>query len=150
MTYKMIQVSNLPTAPLGAVATGGALFPLGVITHRIGCGTCSQPTFTVQTSGANTVTVNDCGYYRVTFGANVVATDAGLVTLNLVQNGAIVYSVSETAVAGETVNLGFTFIVRATPNYGVGLPTMPANLQITNTGVALTGGTSNLIVERIY
>lgn len=151
MTYKMIQVSNLPTAPFGAVATGGALLPLGVITHRIGCGNCSQPTFTVQTSGANTVTINDCGYYRVTFGASVVATAAGVVTFNLVQNGVVVYSVSETAAAaGDTVNLGFTFIVRATQNFGAGLPTIPANLQITNTGGALTSGTSNLIVERIY
>ena len=148
----MIQVSNLPTAPFGAVATGGALLPLGVITHRIGCGGCSQPTFTVQTSGANTVTINDAGYYRVTFGASVVATAAGVVTLNLVQNGVVVYSVSQTAgAAGDTVNLGFTFIVRATPNYGAGLPTIPAILQITNTGAtALTSGTSNLIVERIY
>lgn len=151
MSYKMIQLTNPPTTPFGAVAVGG-LLPLGTITHRLGCGNCNQPTFTVTTSGANTVSINDAGYYRISFSASVVATAAGVVTLNLVQNGVVVYSVSQTAgAAGDTVNLSFVYEVRALPNFGAVLPNLPLNLQIVNAGAtALTSGTSNLIVEKVY
>ena len=150
MTYKMIQVTNLPTAPFGAVAIGGVI-PLGVVTHKVGGCNCNQPTFTVTTSGANTVSINNTGLYRVTFDASVVATAAGDVTLNLVQNGTVIASATQTAVAGETVNLSLTRIIAAYNTFGGVVPTIPANIQITNTGTtALTSGTSNLIVERIY
>lgn len=149
MSYKMIQLTNSPATPFGAVAING-LVPLGTITHRLNCNSCNQPTFTVTTSGANTVSINDAGYYRISYSASVVATAAGLVTLNLVQNGVVVYSVSQTAgAAGDTVNLSFVYEVRALPNFGAVLPNLPLNLQIVNAGAtALTSGTSNLVVEK--
>ena len=150
MSYKMIQLTNPPATPFGAVAING-LIPLGTVTHRLNCNACNQPTFTVTTSGANTVSINDAGYYRISFSASVVATAAGIVTLNLVQNGVVVYSVSETATAaGDTVNLSFVYVVRALPNFGAVLPNLPLNLQIVNAGTtALTSGTSNLLLGKV-
>ena len=150
MGYKFIQISNPVTTPFGAVATG-ALVPLGTVTARQMCGGCNQPTFTVSTSGANTVNLNQFGTYKVTYDASVVATAAGIVTLNLVENGVVIATASETAAAaGDTVNLSLSYILRAFPTYVNGFSTSTTTLQITNTGGALTSGTSNLIVEQIH
>lgn len=150
MTYKLIQLTNTATAPFGTVATGGALIPLGVVTRRISCGCANEPVFTLSTTGTDTVSINKTGFYRVTFTASVVATAAGLVTINLVQNGVVVATASETAsAAGDTVNLTLSYVVRVLPNCGSVISNVPATLQISNTGGALTSGTSNLLIEQV-
>lgn len=150
MTYKVLQLTNTTAAPFGVVATGGALVPLGVVTRKVGCGCSNEPTFTLSTTGTNTVTINKSGFYRVTYTASVVATAAGLVTLNLVQNGVIVATASETvAAAGDTVNLTIVYMVRVLPNCGSVTSNVPSTLQISNTGGALTSGTSNLLIEQV-
>lgn len=154
MTYKLIQLTNLASTPFGAVATG-ALVPLGTETAKINCGCNNQPNLTVSTNGANTVNINsNCacrvGTYKITYNASVVATAAELVTLNLLQNGVIVATASGTAAAaGDTVNLSFTYILRNFVTYTNGFNTGTTTLQISNTGGALTSGTSNLIVEQV-
>ena len=149
MSFRFFQVSNLPTAPFGAVATG-ELVPLGVRTasNNCNCG-CNGKAFTLSTTGANTVNLNDPGIYRISGSFSVVATAAGLVTLNLVQNGVVVYTVSETATAaGDTVNLSISpFILRNCPSYVNGFYNRNSAIQISNTGVALTSGVSNLLIE---
>lgn len=154
MTYKLIQLTNPPATPFGVVATG-ALVPLGTETAKVNCGCANQPNLTVSTSGANTVNINsNCsckvGTYKVTYNASVVATAAGLVTLNLLQNGVVVATASETAAAaGDTVNLSLTYILRNFVTYVNGFNTGTTTLQISNAGGALTSGTSNLIVEQV-
>lgn len=156
MTYKLIQLTNPVATPFGAVATG-ALVPLGTITAQVNCGCNNQPNLSVTTSGANTVNITNptncqcrVGTYKVTYNASVVATAAGLVTLNLIQNGVVVATASETAAAaGDTVNLSLTYILRNFVNYVNGFNTGTTTLQISNTGGALTSGTSNFIVEQV-
>ncbi len=150
MTYKVLQLTNTAPVPFGAVAVG-AFVPLGIVTRRTNCGCNNLPTFTLSTTGTDTVTINKTGFYRITYTASVVATAAGLVTLNLVQNGVVVATASETATAaGDTVNLTIVYMVRVLPNCGSVLNNVPSTIQITNTGAtALTSGFSNLLIEQV-
>lgn len=145
MSFQFIQLTAL--TDYGAVAQG-SFVPLGAVTRRYACGTCNCPTFVAGTTGNNTVTLNDAGYYKITYTGNAVAGAAGLVTFNLLFNGATVYTASETAGAGDTVNLDFSFIVRVLPNCA-SIQNAPATIQLLSTGAALTGGTGNLIIEKI-
>lgn len=147
MKFEFIQLSN--NTAFGAVAVGG-LVPLGVVTRAFMCDGVADPTFIVGNTGADTITITESGTYEVNFTASVVATAAGLVTLNLTQNGVVVATASETAsAAGDTVNLSISYLVRVFPNVG-GLSNAPSTIQILNTGAtALTSGTSNIIVRRI-
>ena len=146
MKYQLLQLTN---PAIGAVAVD-ALLPLGTITRKISTRDCCQPTFTVTTSGANTINLNDAGTYKITYTASLVAGAAGLVTINLVQNGTIVATASETATAaGDTVNISLVYVVRALPNFAGLLTNLPSTIQITNTGVALTDGTSNILIEKV-
>ena len=112
----------------GAVAQGGFV-PLGVVTRKFVTGTCNQPTFVAGTTGNNTVTITDAGEYKVTYTGTALAGAAGAVTFNLL------------------LNIALTFIVRVFGNCA-SIQNAPATIQILNTGVELTGGTGNLIVER--
>ena len=146
MAFQYIQLSN--TTGIGAVAAGD-LVPLGAVTRSFMCSGAAQPTFVVGTTGSNTITITDCGVYEVEFNASVVAGAAGVVTLNLTQNGAVVATASQTATAADdTENLSITYLIRVFPNIG-GFSNAPSTIQVLNTGVALTGGTSNIIVRRI-
>lgn len=147
MSYSAKQLTN---TAIGAVATGEAM-PLGAVTHQINCNSCCKSDISTSNSGANTITLREAGYYKVTYNASVSAGAAGVVTLSLVQNGATaapLYTGSETATAvGDFVNITIPYIVR--------VPYMPCgntaiSLQFLNTGVALTGGTSNAIIEKIH
>lgn len=144
--FEFIQLTAL--TDYGAVAQG-SFVPLGAVTRRFSCGTCNCPTFVAGTTGNNTVTLNDAGYYKITYTGNAIAGAATPVTFNLLFNGATVYTASETATAiGDTVNLNFSFIVRVLPNCA-SIQNAPATIQLLSTGAALTGGTGNLIIEKI-
>lgn len=144
MAYKLIQLTN---TQIGSV-TADEFMPLGVVTRRIGCGQscdCTK-TFIPTTAGNNAVTITESGYYKISYTASLVAGAAGLVTETLFINGVAVpgATVSQTATAvGDTANISIVYVVRI-PCGG-----SPVNLQITNAGVALTGGTSNLVIEKI-
>ena len=145
MAYQFIQLTD---NSVGAVAAN-ALLPLGNITRRYGNGSCCACTFEVSTSGSDTVTINDSGYYKVSYTGSLIPADAGEITLNLTVNGATVISVSDSVAAADDItNISFEYIVRVFPKCPAS-NNMPVILQIVNAGVALTGGTSNLIVEKI-
>lgn len=146
MSYQFKQLTNLA---IGATETGGAM-PFGTVTHQCLCGGCNQPAITTANSGANAITINDAGYYKITYSVSATAGAAGVVSFALVKNGATatpLYTVSQTATAaGDVENLTLVYIDRVIPQFFTSAPT---TLQIINTGVALTGASSNIIVEKI-
>ena len=145
--YRVLQMTN---TTVGAVAVNG-LMPFGIITRRVNRNVCTDiDTFSISTTGANIITVNECGNYDVTYSVSAVASAAGIVTFNLLVNGTNVYSVSETAASGDTINLTVPYQIRVLPNSCSTPNNNPVNIQIELTGVAITGGTSNIIVERVH
>lgn len=147
MRYKLIQVTN-PTITAVAV---NANFPIGNITRRLTCNTKCCNTFTTSSSNADTITINESGYYKITYNASLIAEAVGEVSVALILNGTTqVYEVGETAAAdNDVVNLNLPFVIRVFDNYN-NLPTnCPITIQFKNTGVAVTGGSSNIIIEKI-
>lgn len=139
-TYKQIQLTN---TNIGAVAIDENL-PLGTVTRRINAPYNCCNTFLVSTSAVDTVTLNNVGFYKVTYSLTATAAAAGEVTVGLVTNGDTVYSVSQTVVDETSgVNLTLPYTIRVTSE------SAPVNVQLKNTGIALTGSTSNLIIEKI-
>jgi hypothetical protein len=145
-TYKQIQLTN---TNIGAVAVD-AYMPLGKVTRRINTPQNCCNTFVVTSSTADTVVINDPGFYKVTYSLNATAAAAGAVTVNLVTNGTTVYSVTQTIVDETTaVNLTLPYTIRVCPNCLTTPDNVPVTLQIQNTASALTGASSNLIIEKI-
>lgn len=142
---RLLQLTN---TAVGAVAVD-TLLPLGAITRKYCCGTQGQNTFAVSTTGANTITINDTGYYRITY-VGSLTTGAGTLVLNLLANGVAVETVTQTVVAG-TNNVVLDYIVRVLPNCASVPNNAPLTIQVENdaTSVAITGGTSNIIVEKL-
>lgn len=145
--YRILQMTN---TDIGAVAVN-ELMPFGIITRRINKNICTDvSTFSISSTGTNILTVNECGNYTVTYSASVVASAAGIVTMNLLVNGTNVYSVSETAAVGDTINLTLPYQIRVLPNSCSTPNNNPVNIQVQLTGVGITDGNSNIIVERVY
>jgi hypothetical protein len=96
------------------------------------------------------VYLNETGNYSITYSASLYATDAGAVSAALTVNGTQVYTVSATAAAaGDVVNMTLPYQVRVCPN-GATSVNVPASVQITLTDGAVTNGTSNIIIEKVY
>jgi hypothetical protein len=145
--YRVLQMTN---TNIGAVAVN-ELMPFGIITRRINRNVCTDTdTFSISTTGANLITVNECGNYDVVYSVSAVASAAGIITMNLLVNGVNTYAVSETAAVGDTINLTLPYQIRVLPNSCSTPNNNPVNIQIELTGVAITGGTSNIIVKRVY
>lgn len=148
--FKIIQLTN---SNIGSVPSNSYM-PLGIITRRINpkcqCQCNDDRTFTVSSTDTNLVTINECGYYKVLYSASVVASTAGIVTLSLQLNSSTVYTVSATAAEGDTVNLTLPFEIRVLPNCQSVINNIPLNIQVLSSGVALTDGNANFIVERNY
>jgi hypothetical protein len=145
MSAKLLQLTN---SVVGAVAANGFM-PLGVTTVvypslSSSCG----PTYTVTSSTADTVQINKSGTYRIIYSASVVAGAAGDVVLTLLVNGLSKYTVTSTATADGTVNVTIPFEVYLPCNCCNNPTNIPAYLQVQSTGVALTSGTSNLIISK--
>ena len=146
---KIIQLTNNAIGTVTAGSTTPQVVPLGTVTRRYGGGCCQNlPTYEVTTTGNNTLVINETGIYRVTYIANVSVGAAASVTLNLVQNGTVLYSATVTETAAGTLPVTIVYDLRVANNYGA-VVNVPATIQITSTGAALTGGTSNFIVEKI-
>lgn len=143
--YKLIQLTN---NTVGAVTVDSNM-PLGVITRRLNSPSPDGGTFTVATTGANVIYLNEPGYYNIIYSLSAVATDAGIATVTLTSNGTSIYSVSETATADGTVNLTLPVTIRVCPN-SCGTPTnCPVGIQLLLGGVPVSSGTSNIIVEKV-
>lgn len=142
------RILQLTNSTIGAVATN-ANMPLGVTTvvYPYDTNNCF-PTYTVQSSSSDTLVINKPGTYRFIYNASVVGTDAGNVVFALKVNGTTKYSVTAQAAAGGTVNLTIPYEIYVPCNCQSAPSNVPAYIQIQNTGVALTSGTSNLIVSK--
>ncbi len=129
----------------GAVAAGGIL-PLGnevTSSRRCGCGRALVPT----TTGNNVVNVYQNGVYTFLFNGSLVATAAGVITVNAVVNGVVVASSSQTAgAAGDTVNITLPYTLRV---FRCPSGQYPTQVQYTVTGGALTNATSSLTAIQI-
>ena len=144
--YKQIQLTN---TTLGNVAQN-AFMPLGKVTRRINTPYAYSNTFVVTSSTADTVVINDAGFYKITYSLTATAAAEGEVTVTLVLNGDPIYSVSQNiADATAAVNLTLPYTIRVSPNCESAPTNVPASVQIQNTGVALTGESSNLIIEKL-
>lgn len=145
MGKKMLQMTN---KNIGVVAINGFI-PFGNITRRIDCGNCC-PVFTVSSSNTDTITINEEGYYRVTYSITDLATAVGLNTITLVANGVDTYTVGETvAVAGDAINLTLDYVVRVFKRCDNVATNNPMTIQI-RADDAITSATANIIIERIY
>jgi hypothetical protein len=146
MTYKLIQLTN---TSVGNVAVN-EFIPFGTVTRRINAPLNCCNTFTVTSSDNNTVIANDAGFYKITYSLTATAAAAGQVTISLLTNGSSVYTVSQTIVDETTpVNMTLPFVIRVSPNCSCAPNNAPVNIQIQNTGIALTGATANLIIEKV-
>ena len=146
-TYKLIQLTN---TGIGDVAVNEYL-PLGAVTRRINTPVNCCNTFTLSSSNTDTVTINNIGFYKITYNITATAAAAGEVNLALVTNGTSVYTVSQ-AIVDETegVNITLVYVIKVCSSCNTTTPeNLPVTVQIQNTGIALTGETSNLIIERI-
>ena len=142
------RILQLTNSAIGAVATNQNL-PLGVITVRYPFDVSScYPTYTITSSTSDTLVVNKSGTYKFIYNASVVAEAAGEVTFILKVNGVQQYPVSATATADGTVNLTIPYEVYVPCNCQSAPNNVPAYIQIQSTGVAITGGTSNLIISK--
>lgn len=145
MGKKMIQMTN---KNIGVVAINGFI-PFGNITRRVDCGNCCSA-FTVSSSNTDTITINEEGYYRITYSITDLATAVGLNTITLVVNGVDTYTVGETvAAAGDAINLTFDYVVRVFKRCDNVATNNPMTIQV-RADDAITSATANIIVERIY
>jgi hypothetical protein len=144
--YKQIQITN---TAIGDVAVDGFI-PLGQVTRRINTPYNCCNTFDLDSSTSNVVTINDPGFYKITYSLTATAAAAGDIVISLISNGTSVYSVSQNLV-DETgsVNLTLPYTIRISPNCASIPANVPVTLQIQNTGIALTGASANLIIEKV-
>lgn len=144
--YKQIQLTN---TNIGDVAVD-AYIPVGRVTRRINAPYNCCNTFVVASSTDDTVVINDPGFYKITYSLTATAAATGAVTIALVTNGTSVYTVTQTVSdAATAVNMTLPYTIRVCPNCSATPDNVPVSLQIQNTGIALTGETSNLIIEKI-
>ena len=145
-SYKQIQLTNKTITDVAV----NQFLPLGNVTRRINAPYNCCNTFVVTSSNNNTIVLNDPGFYKVTYTLTATAAAAGEVSVALVTNGASVYSVSQTIVdEANAVNLTLIYTVRVSPNCDSSPMNVPTSVQMQNTGIALTGETSNIIIEKI-
>lgn len=145
--YRLLQLTN---TGVGAVAAN-SFMPLGAITRKISCPRNFGTTFDVANTGANIVYLNEAGYYKITYNASLLPSAASPVTLSLIVNGTSVYtSTAETSATGDSVNITIPFVIRACPNCASTPDNIPVSVQLRIGSTAITGGTSNLVIERVY
>lgn len=141
---KMLQMTN---KNIGVVAING-LIPFGTVTRRIDCGNCNSA-FTISSSNTDTITINEEGYYKITYSITDLATAVGLNSITLVINGVDAYTVGETvAVAGDAINLTLPYVVRVFRRCDNVATNNPMTIQV-RADDAITSATANIIVEKI-
>lgn len=143
---KVLQLTN---KSILAVAVDEYI-PLGIPTVRYP--ECSSTNcceiFSVTSSTSDTISVNKGGTYRIDYSLSAVAAAAGNISVEAVVNGDSIYSVSATAVEGGEVNLTIPLDIYLPCNCNALPNSIPAYIQLKNVGVALTSGSSNIIVTR--
>jgi hypothetical protein len=147
--YKLIQLTN---NNIGAINANNYL-PLGIVTRRLNAATNDCSTFQVTSSTSDTVTVNEPGYYKVTYSASLTAAATGTFPISLIANQDNVYTVSETvAAADDVINLTLVYTIRVCPNCCSAPYNCPISLQIQLGDIATSAtipSTANLVIEKI-
>lgn len=144
--YRLLQLTNNNIGPVAAAT----VLPIGVISRKIVCQNSCTPTFEVSTTANNVANINEPGYYKVTYEGSLAAGAAGNVVVNLEVNGVIVNTATVTAAAAGTVGISIAFMVRVLNNCCNGaVNNTPAIIQFRNAGIAITGGNSNVIIEKL-
>lgn len=144
--YRLLQLTN---SSIGAVAAA-AFMPLGTVTRQVKQSNSCQPTFVVSNSTNNTVYIQEPGIYKVTYNGFLTVAAADTIILDLQVNGTTVATANVTAAAAGTFAVPLTFTIRVFNNCNCNTTNLPAQIQLLNNGSALTGGNSNLIIERVY
>lgn len=133
--------SNIYVANTTSTAvTAGSTLPLGTIVRRRG--------FEINQSG-NSVAINDCGsnYYLVLVNATFTAPVAGVISLDLQQNGVNVTgataSTTITTATTEVRSLSFTATVRTFSGNTLD------SLTVVNSGLAATFSNIAITVEKL-
>lgn len=141
--YKVLEMHN---DAIGAVSVG-SFMPLGRVTRRISESAGSGVPFEIMTSGADTIQLTSKGYYKVLYVASVAVGAAGTVTLTLLENGIAVASSSASIGAAGTLNITLPKEVRVFANCPSQPTNCPVNLQVQLSGSAITGGSSNMLID---
>jgi hypothetical protein len=149
--YKLIRLTN---SNIGALPAQSIL-PLGSVTRRVNIVGNNCPGLKVGLSSADTLSIYEPGYYKITYNGTFTAAAIGTMSISLVNNGTTVFTVSDEAAAAEdSVDLTLIYVIRVYPNCCGAVPNSPANLQIqlgdTAIGITPTPSSANLIVERVY
>lgn len=142
---KMIQMTN---KNIGAVAINGFL-TFGTVTRRVDCSNCNSA-FTISSSSTDTITINEEGYYEITYSISAIFPTAGTNSVTLIVNGEDVYTVGETtADAATTLNLTLPYVVRVFRRCDNIATNNPMTIQV-RADDAITSATANIIIKRIY
>lgn len=141
--YRIIEMQN---TGMGAVPNGGYL-PFGKVTRRISTSTGNGVPFQIASSGADIIQLTTKGYYKVLYNATLTVGGAGDITLVLLANGTPIYSITHHATAAGNYNLTLPKEVRVFANCAANPTNCPVDIQIRNAGQAITGGTSNIIID---
>jgi hypothetical protein len=145
MSARLLQLTNTSIGPVAADSN----VPLGITTVVFpGCCNPGCPTYSVASSNSDTLVVNKSGTYSFIYNASLVAAAAGDLVLALKVNGVTKYTVTAVAVAGGALNITIPFEIFIPCNCLSNPANVPASIQIQNTGVAITSGTSNLIISK--
>jgi hypothetical protein len=149
--YKLIQLTNTNIDVINA----GENMPLGLVTRRINAGNSPCSVFQVASSQADTVYINEPGFYKITYDATITAGAAGLMSVSLIANQNSIYTVSEDATAAEDiVNLTLVYVLRVCPNSCSTPANCPTAIQVklgdVATGITPNPSVANLIIERVY
>lgn len=149
--YKLIQLTN---NNIGEISADG-LLPLGMVTRRVNSPAACCGTFQVASSTADTLYINEPGYYKITYSATLTAGAAGLMSVSLLANQQNIYTVSEDATAAEDIiNLTLPYVVRVCPNCCGSPYNCPVAIQFklgdVATGITPSASTANLIIEKVY
>lgn len=144
-SYRLLQLTNNTIA-----ATAAATFlPLGIVTRQIKRDTTCTPTFNATTSANNAVYINEAGFYKINYTGFLTVAAAGNIVVALQINGVTATTATVTASGAGTFLVEITFVVRALSNCCSNPSNLPMLVQLQNTGIAITGGNSNLIIERV-
>ena len=143
--YRLLQLTNNTVGPVAAAT----VLPIGVVSRKITRASKCTPTFEVTTTANNVAYINESGFYKITYTGYLTAGAAGNVVVNLEINNAIAATATVTATAAGTVPVSITYVTRVLCGCCNGAGSTVQALQFRNAGVALTGGTSTVIIERV-
>lgn len=147
--YKLIQFTN---SNIGAIPANGFI-PVGLISRRVNTSACNCNTFSVSSSNADSVYLNEPGSYKVTYVGSFNAAAEGDFSVSLIANGVSVITSQETVTAAEDmVNITLVYVMRVCPNCCSAPANCPMSIQM-QLGTGATSATdpsvANLIIEKI-